>query len=303
MSVTYARANVAPQLLTGTDLRAEALPGLRKPESWSATYAFALRRSAKGTDWLTRSLLDPMAFNMAYTHGNATTEYSAAQSSNSLLALTYNVQMRRRGFRLPLGGLVDGMPSFIRASETGRALRSGTVSLVPSNLRFLSTLSRDWAEQQSFSVPIVAAHRQRGPARAGAHAPVAELGRVHLAADRPDQPGQRRDQHPGSPGLPGLDLARAPGLQRAGVPLGHSGGGGAGPDGDQLALQHAAGHLLAGTSDPLGQQLRALPEPHVPRAGAGRRGHAAPSSFPRRSTTCGAGRRGSPSTCPACCAA
>ena len=154
MSVTYARANVAPQLLTGTDLRAEALPGLRKPESWSATYAFALRRSAKGTDWLTRSLLDPMAFNMAYTHGNATTEYSAAQSSNSLLALTYNVQMRRRGFRLPLGWLVDGMPSFIRASETGRALRSGTVSLVPSNLRFHSTLSRDWAEQQSFSVPI-----------------------------------------------------------------------------------------------------------------------------------------------------
>jgi hypothetical protein len=154
VSVTYARANVAPQLLTGTDLRAEALPGLRKPESWSATYAFALRRSAKGRDWLTRSLLDPMAFNMAYTQGSATTEYSSAQSSNSLLALTYSVQMRRRGFRLPLGWLVDGLPSFIRASETGRALRSGTVSLVPSNLRYNSTLSRDWAEQQSFSVPI-----------------------------------------------------------------------------------------------------------------------------------------------------
>ena len=41
MSVTYARANVAPQLLTGTDLRAEALPGLRKPQTWSATYAAA----------------------------------------------------------------------------------------------------------------------------------------------------------------------------------------------------------------------------------------------------------------------
>ena len=153
-SVTYARANVAPQLLTGTDLRAEALPGLRRPETWSATYAFALRRNVKGSDWFTRSVLDPMAFNAAYTHGNATTEYSAAQSSNSLMALTYNVQMRRRGFRLPLGGLVDGMPGFIRNSETGRALRGGTVSLVPSNLRFNSTLSRDWAEQQSFSVPI-----------------------------------------------------------------------------------------------------------------------------------------------------
>jgi hypothetical protein len=152
VSVTYARTRVAPQLLTGTDLRGDALTGLREPENWSATYAFALRRSAKGASWLARSLVDPMSFTAAYTHGTAVTEYSSGRSSNMNLGLGYNIQMRRRGFRLPLGWLV---PDFMRQSEAGKALQAASVSLVPSNLRLSSTLTRDWAEQRSFAVPIV----------------------------------------------------------------------------------------------------------------------------------------------------
>jgi len=153
-SVTYARTSVAPQLLTGTDLRGDALPGLREPENWSATYAFALRRSVKGNTWLTRSLFDPFTLSAAYTRGSALTEYSSARSSNLNIGLGYNVQMRRRGFRLPLGWLVDALPDFIEESETGKALRAATVSLVPSNLRLSSSLTRDRAQQQAFSVPI-----------------------------------------------------------------------------------------------------------------------------------------------------
>ncbi|MGH3993829.1 MAG: hypothetical protein ACRDSN_15375, partial [Pseudonocardiaceae bacterium] len=69
--------------------------------------------------------------------------------------LGYNVQMRRRGFRLPLGGLVGGLPKWISESETGKALRNARVSLVPTNLRLSSALTRDRAEQQAFAVPIV----------------------------------------------------------------------------------------------------------------------------------------------------
>ena len=152
VSVTYARTHVTPQLLTGTDLRGDALTGLREPENWSATYAFALRRSAKGTSWLARSLVDPMSLTAAYTHGNAVTEYSTGRSSNMNVGLGYNIQMRRRGFRLPLGWLV---PDFMRQSEAGKALQAASVSLVPTAVRLNSTLTRDWATQQSFSVPIV----------------------------------------------------------------------------------------------------------------------------------------------------
>jgi cell surface protein SprA len=48
LTVSYARLGVNPELLTGTDLRGDALPGLRKPSSWSTSYALAIRRSKPG---------------------------------------------------------------------------------------------------------------------------------------------------------------------------------------------------------------------------------------------------------------
>ncbi len=155
VSVTYARTSVDPELLTGTDLRGSSLAGLRRPMSWSATYALGVRRSVKGRSWLARSLFDPLAFSASLTHGSSGTEYATAQSKNYNVSLGYNAQMRRRGFRLPLGWLVNGLPGFVKESEAGKGLRNASVSLVPSNLRLTSGLTRDWAEQRSFSVAIV----------------------------------------------------------------------------------------------------------------------------------------------------
>ncbi len=155
VSVTYARTTADPELLNGTDLRGSALAGLRRPLSWSATYALGIRRSVKGTDWITRSLFDPLSLSASYTQGRSGSEYATAQSSNYNVTLGYNVQMRRRGFRLPLGWLADLLPDFAAESETGKALRNASFSLVPTNLRFSSSLTRDWAEQRAFSVPIV----------------------------------------------------------------------------------------------------------------------------------------------------
>jgi cell surface protein SprA len=154
-SITHARTAVDPELLTGTDLRGSALAGLRRPSNRSTTFALALRRSSKGTDWFTRSFLDPFQLAASLTQGRSGTEYSTAQSSNYNVTLGYNIQMRRRGFRLPLGWLVGTLPDFIRTSETGKGLQNPQVSLVPSTLRLSSGLTRDWAEQRNFGVPIV----------------------------------------------------------------------------------------------------------------------------------------------------
>src|SRR6185312_7472721 len=56
LSVAYTRTAVDPELLTGTDLRGDALSGLRKPEQWSATYSLAMRRSRQGKTWVSRGL-------------------------------------------------------------------------------------------------------------------------------------------------------------------------------------------------------------------------------------------------------
>ena len=81
-------------------------PGFASRSHWSTTYALTLRRSRQGTNWLTKGLLDPLAFTGSLTRGRAQTELSDASASTYALGLTYQLRLRRRGFRLPLGGLV-----------------------------------------------------------------------------------------------------------------------------------------------------------------------------------------------------
>ena len=154
LQITYARLGVNPELLTGTDLRGEALPGLRKPESWSTNYALTIRRNKPGTTWVTKGFLDPLSIAGSYTRGRAQTELSEARSSNYSVQLNYQLVMRRRGFRLPLGGIAGALPGFIRRSETGKALQRADFSLVPQRVRITSGLTRDEANSTAFRTPV-----------------------------------------------------------------------------------------------------------------------------------------------------
>src|SRR5262249_6897294 len=99
LTITYARTGTNPELLTGTDLRATSLPGLRKPESWSATYSLSIRREVPGKSWVTRGFVDPLLVTATRTQGRNTTDLSNAEASSYALNATYLLQMRRRGFR------------------------------------------------------------------------------------------------------------------------------------------------------------------------------------------------------------
>lgn len=153
-TVTYTRSHVDPQLLTGTDLRGADLVGLRRPENWSATYSVQLRRSRRGSSWLAKGFLDPLTLAGAVTRGRSRTELSEAKASNSTYLANYNLQLQRRGPHLPLGGLVGGLPRWIRESEIGRALRSPMISLVPTSLRLSTGLTYDRGGTTTYLVPV-----------------------------------------------------------------------------------------------------------------------------------------------------
>ena len=157
VTVSYSRATDDPQLLTGTDLRADALEGLRRPRSWNATYNLAVRRSEPGKSWLTRGLLDPFTFSADLVRGEGQTELSHTRSNASAATLTYNLQVGRLAIRLPFRGLVKALPRWLRNSEAGRGLDSASFRLAPTNIRWSSGLSRNEGEYSSFSVPIVRA--------------------------------------------------------------------------------------------------------------------------------------------------
>ncbi|HEU5042161.1 MAG TPA: hypothetical protein VFT84_15135 [Gemmatimonadales bacterium] len=154
LTMNYTRTGVNPELLTGTDLRGEALAGLRKPEAYTTNFTLALRRSRQGKDWITRGFVDPLSAQASLTRGRAQSELSEAKTDAFAVNLTYLLQMRRRGFKLPLGGLVKGMPGWLRNGEMGKALSRGDVSLVPSRVRLTSGLARDESNSTAFRVPV-----------------------------------------------------------------------------------------------------------------------------------------------------
>jgi hypothetical protein len=154
LTVAYNRGGVNPELVTGTDIPADALTGLRRPESWSTNYSLAIRRSQRGRNWLVQGLIDPLSVTGILNRGRTQTELSNATSDAFSAVLGYNLPLRHRGQRLPFGGIIGSLPKWIRESEGGKALARATFNLVPTNIRWTSGLSRDEAEYSLFSVPV-----------------------------------------------------------------------------------------------------------------------------------------------------
>ena len=153
VTIGYARTATDPELLTGTDIRGEALTGLRKPDNRSTTLTMAIRREQPGRNWLTRGLVDPLTAIGTWTKGHALTELSDVQSSTYAFNLSYQLQSRRRGIRIPLGGLVKVLPKFMREGDFGKSLGRADLSLAPTRVQLASGLSRDEANSTAFLYP------------------------------------------------------------------------------------------------------------------------------------------------------
>jgi len=154
LTVSYTRTAVNPELLTGTDIRGEALTGLRKPDSRSATVSLAIRRSQPGKSWATKGFVDPLTVAASLTTGRALTELSEAKANTYAVNLNYQLVMRRKGFRLPLGGLVKVLPGFMRKGEVGKSLERADLSLAPTRIRLASGLNRDESNSTAFRLPV-----------------------------------------------------------------------------------------------------------------------------------------------------
>ncbi|MBA3497526.1 MAG: cell surface protein SprA, partial [Gemmatimonadales bacterium] len=154
LTLSYARTGIDPELLTGSDIRGESLSGLRKPDARSATVALSVRRSRPGTSWITKGLIDPLSVAASVTRGRALTELSEARANSYALNLIYQLTVRRKGIRLPIGGIVKALPGFMRRGEIGRSLERADFSLAPTRLRLASGLNRDEANSTAFRFPV-----------------------------------------------------------------------------------------------------------------------------------------------------
>ena len=152
LTLTFTRTGVDPQLIGGTDIRGSSLPDLRRPHSWSSAYGITIRRSQRGTSWITRGLVDPFTLTGTLIRGRARTELNRAATSSWNANAAYTLVLQRNGPLLDLSGI---LPGFLRNTETGKALKATRLSLTPSTVRFSSGLSRDEGQFTTYPVAVV----------------------------------------------------------------------------------------------------------------------------------------------------
>ena len=128
LSVRRATTSSDPFYLSGTDIEAAELAGLRTPHSSATSYSLALRHARRSTGTLMRYLVDPFAFTGSYTDGTAQSDLSLASASSYGANLDYALNPGRR------------------------AIAGWRVS--PTSLRFRSSLLGTDGSRFTYAVPI-----------------------------------------------------------------------------------------------------------------------------------------------------
>jgi hypothetical protein len=156
-SVRADRASQDPAFLTGTDVVAAGLPGLRTPELRNSAYSIALRRSRRGARWWQKAFTDNLALAGNWSTGHARTELSSSTSRVSDMRADYLVGPRDVGFRWMPGFLRDllgGLPPRLRNADVVRGLRDGRLRASPTRISLSSGITRTSSDRASFRVPI-----------------------------------------------------------------------------------------------------------------------------------------------------
>ncbi|HUL50205.1 MAG TPA: cell surface protein SprA [Gemmatimonadales bacterium] len=137
-TVHYAHLTSDPFYLSGTDIEAGQLAGLRTPRSEARSYAIGLRHTRRSNSKLMRYLIDPIGLSGAYANGTGETDLSLSAAKNFTLNADYSLS--------PAPARVGG----IRVSPTNIRLHSGLAGLDGSRFSYTVPVARD---SDGFLVP------------------------------------------------------------------------------------------------------------------------------------------------------
>ncbi len=132
LTIRYVETESTPFYLSGTDVRADALEGLRTPRAKAASYALSLRRTRRSSGILGRLLLDPVGLSGTYATGDTRSDLATATSSSYAVSLDYTLS-----------------PPDASVALAGLRLR-----LSPQSLRLRSGLVHNEAQRSVFEVPV-----------------------------------------------------------------------------------------------------------------------------------------------------
>ena len=150
------RSTDDPYFLSGTDVLASPLEGLRRPQASQASYSLSLRRSRRGSHWWQRWLVDNLGLSGSLANGSSTTQLSQNSTSLANLQADYTALPGARSVRwVPrfLARFLRALPLLGKA-DLFRGLDDATLRWSPAVVRFSLGYTRATADFESFRVPI-----------------------------------------------------------------------------------------------------------------------------------------------------
>ncbi|HEY3934229.1 MAG TPA: cell surface protein SprA [Gemmatimonadales bacterium] len=146
---------VAPQLISGTDVNASGIDGLRLPRNDATVWSLSINNVAHlGEATLTRLVFNPLSFNFNGSGGTNITSLSDVTSSAWSATLGYFLNNPRHTYGLHLKGITRGLPHWLRESAAGQGISNASFAPWPTAVQFQSSLSHSMGDIASFSVPI-----------------------------------------------------------------------------------------------------------------------------------------------------
>lgn len=158
LSASHLRSGVDPFFLSRTDIRADAITGLRLPRARSTQVRWSVRRNRRSPSPVGRALLDPVSLAVDWGRSASTSELSTSHSSNATLTLGYvNAPGERSIAGVPsvIERLAEALPGFLRNTAWVTNMRNSRLRVNPVQIRFGSTYGRTLADRSRFRVPIV----------------------------------------------------------------------------------------------------------------------------------------------------
>lgn len=158
LSVSHLRRSSEPFYLAGSDIRADAISGLRTPGGRSTQLQWSVRRNRRSASPWGRALLDPVSLLVTWGRDRSGTELSATQSSNRGVTLGYvNApgEVSIEGVPGFLERLAEALPGFLRNSAWVTNMRNSRLRVNPVQIRWTSAYARSLASRSRFRVPIV----------------------------------------------------------------------------------------------------------------------------------------------------
>jgi hypothetical protein len=151
------RSSQDPYFLSGTDVLAGPIDGLRRPRSSQTALNLVLRRTRRGTLWWQRLLVDNLTLSASGSRGATTTQLGTATSRLLNLRADYALTPAERSIRYVPGflvRLVNSLPAFLSRSEFARGLENARLTWTPVSVRFSTSYNGTSGVQQTFRVPV-----------------------------------------------------------------------------------------------------------------------------------------------------